>query len=72
VLSVGYRHILLICANGALKFAISSSMYYYCFMISDFPAISDTPFVTVYSPSKFLEAVTLVTWITKVFSSTPY
>jgi len=30
-------------ANGALKFAISTYMYYYCFMFSDFPAISDTP-----------------------------
>ena len=29
-------------ANGALKFAISASMFYYCFMFSDFPAISDT------------------------------
>ena len=41
--SLGYRHIQLYGANGAVKFAISTSMYYYCFVFSDFPAISDTP-----------------------------
>jgi len=30
-------------ANGALKFAFSTFMYCYCFMFSDFLAISDTP-----------------------------